>query len=380
MKLFEGKSPEERNKLIAAMVLGVLALVALTYTFGGIFFGGKKPTVTVSAPPTPTATASPRPNSDVAALPTNDAINQIYMTTPVVYNPGQFYAADAGRNIFAFYEPPIPTPYVTPSVTPTPFVEPKTPTPTPVPPLLVGFVSPQSVYAGSKTFRLEVNGDKFTPESKIYLNNSMQLPTTFISPQKLVADIPSNFISGAGDIMIIVRTPDGSLYSNQVSLKIEAPPTPQFQYIGMIARQRFNNDTAYFQAAGKPNDAPVGKRLNDVLGGRFRLISISSEETVFEDVNLGFKHRLALLRPQPGQTSGVNTVPNQNPTINSPGRFPQQQTKGNYNPNYPQQQLQPGEIPGIPGNVQIYTVPQPPPPATPAPKTLNSDDDDDGDN
>ncbi len=385
MKLFEGKSPEERNKLIAAMVLGVLALVALTYTFGGMFFGGKKPTVTVSASPTPTATASPRPNSDVAAMPDNAEINSIYTSTPVDYNNRDFYAPDAGRNIFAFYEPPVPTPYVpTPTPVPPPVIIP-TPTPTPVPPFLVGFVSPQSVYAGSKTFRLEVNGDKFTPDSLILLNGS-PLPTTFISPQKLVADVPSNFIAGVGEIMIRVQTPDGGLYSNQVSLKIEAPPTPQFQYIGLIARQRYNNDTAYFQATGKPSDPPVGKRLNDVLGGRFRLISISSEETIFEDVNLGFKHRLALLRPQPGQTAGVNPTPNQNPTLNNPGRIQQQTGKGSFNnPNNqitPQTNIPPGEYPpqGIPMNIPIYTPPQPPNSAPPTKTSPTNDDDDDGDN
>jgi hypothetical protein len=62
MKLFEGKSPAERNKIIAALVLGAMALLALTYTFGGSFFGGRKVSVTVSATPTPTA--SPRRNTE----------------------------------------------------------------------------------------------------------------------------------------------------------------------------------------------------------------------------------------------------------------------------------------------------------------------------
>lgn len=317
MKLFEGKSPAERNKIIAAIALGAMALLSLTYTFGGGLFGGKR-TVTVSISPTPTPTLSPRTNAETVTMPSREEEIFGYTTTPVAYNPTQFYAPDAGRNIFAFYEPPAPTPY---SPTPTPLVVEtiKTPTPTPTPPLLVGFVTPQSVYAGSKSFRLEVNGDKFTPASLIYLNGS-QLPTTFVSPQQLVAEVPSNFIAGAGAIQIIVRTPDGGLYSNQVALNVQAPPVPQFQYIGMIARQRFNNDTAYFQEQGKPT--PVGARLNDVVGGRFRLMSISAGETIFEDVNLGFKHRLALYRPQPGQNAGSNPGQNPNPTLGNPGRIP----------------------------------------------------------
>lgn len=381
MKLFEGKSPTERNKIIAAIVLGAMAVLALGYTFVGNPFSGKK-TITVVASPTPTATASPRANnSETAALPNDEEMIREYTTTPIVYNPDRFYAPDAGRNIFAFYEPPPPTPYVTPSPsTPKPIV-PETPVPTPTPLFLVGFVTPESVYAGSKTFRMEVNGDKFTPDSLIYLNGN-QLPTTFISPQKLVADVPSNFISGAGAIQIRVQTPDGSLYSNQVSLNVQAPPVPQFQYIGMIARQRYNNDTAYFQEPDK--QTPISKRLNDVVGGRFRLVSISPEETVFEDVNLGFKHRLALLRPQPGQNS--TSTPGQIPSQigNNQGNFPKginnRNNPNNPNiqnfpqPNFPQPTTIPiqGEIPGIPSNIPIYVPPQP----SPKPPTTKDDDDD----
>jgi len=369
MKLFEGKSPTERNKTIAALVLGVMAVLALTYTFGGSFFGGKK-TVTVSISPTPTPAGSPRPNSETVTMPSREEEILEYTTTPINYNPGIFYAPDAGRNIFAFYEPPPPTPY-SPTPLPPP-VEIPTPTPTPVPPFLVGFVTPQSVYAGSKTFRLEVNGDKFTPDSLIYLNGN-QLPTTFISPQQLVAEVPSNFIAGAGAIQIMVRTPDGALYSNQVALNVQPPPVPQFQYIGMIARQRFNNDTAYFQEQGK--GTPIGARLNDVVGGRFRLMSISAGETIFEDVNLGFKHRLALYRPQPGQAGDSSPGQIQNPALNNPGRIP---NRGGFSPNSPNPNpnatpiyLQPGEIPGIPSNIPIYQ-PTPPPPKK------DDDEDDDG--
>ena len=372
MKLFEGKSPTERNKIIAAITLGVMAVLALGYTFGGSFFGSRKVSVTVTASPTPTA--SPRRNAETAALPSQEEINIVYMTTPVVYDRNSSYAPDAGRNIFAFYEPPPPTPYVTPPAPiPTPVIV-LTPVPTPVPEFLVGNITPQSVYAGSKTFRLEVNGDKFTPDSFIELNGN-QLPTTFISPQKLVADVPSNFITGAGSIYIVVRTPDGKLFSNQVALNVQAPPTPQFQYIGMIARQRFNNDTAYFQEQGK--QTPFGARLNDVVAGRYRLTSISTDETVFEDVSLGFKYRLALYRPQPGQASSSNPAQNQdNNTLGSPGRIP---TKGGFNPNNPNNQQpvyqQPqGEIPGIPSNIPIYVPPQP----QPRPTVQNKDDDDDG--
>jgi hypothetical protein len=229
--------------------------------------------------------------------------------------------------------------------------------PVPTPPLLISFVSPQNVYAGSKTFRMEVNGDKFTTDSVILFNGN-QLPTTFVSPQQLVADVPSNFISGEGAAIITVATPDGKLSSNTFAFNIQAPPRPLFQYIGMIGRKRANNDTAYFQEPGK--STPFGARLNDVVVGRFRIASISPGEVIFEDVNLGFRHKLALYRPAPGQ----NATNNQNP--------------GNdynpYNQGAPIYTTPPqGEIPGIPNNRPRYV----PPTTTPSPA---NDDDDDGDN
>lgn len=341
MKIFEGKSPTERNKIIAAIVLGTLAVLALTYTIGGMYFGGKSATTTVSVKTSPTATASPNTSTNqITNLPTQEETDFAYSTTEVVYSPTALYAPDAGRNIFAFYEPPPPTPF---SPTPVPvqtFTPPPTPVPTPTPPQMIGFVSPQSVYSGSRQFLLEVNGDKFTPDTRIIFNGT-EIPTTYVSPQRLTANVPTNYITGEGQRFIMTRTPDGKLYSNQVSINVQAAPTPQFQYIGMLGRQKYNNDTAYFQEQGKP--LPFRARLNDVVAGRFRLMSISSAEVVFEDVNLGFKHKLALYRPAPGQTSTSTTTNNSRfennpPIVVQPNPYPQYNT----------------EIPGIPNNIPRY--------------------------
>jgi hypothetical protein len=359
MKLFEGKSPAERNKIIALIGLGAMAVLAIGYNIIGLY-PSRKTNVTVSASASPTPSGSPRNSSDIAALPSNEEIIFGYTTTPISYSPGAFYAPDAGRNIFAFYEPPPPTPYVAPPIviraeTPYP-----TPAPTPAPSLLVGFVTPQSVYAGSKSFRMDVSGDKFTPDSMILFNGN-PIPTTFVSPQQLSAEIPSNFIAGAGPVSIMVRTPDGKLFSNPVILNVQAPPTPQFQYIGMIGRKRANNDTAYFQEQGKtPASPPYSARLNDIVNGRFRLVSISVNETVLEDVNLGFRYKLALYRPAPGQNASADN-PNSNPKLD-------QQT-------VPQPMYVPPQgIPGIPSNIPQYN-PQQPPPQSPQPPINDEDDD-----
>jgi hypothetical protein len=133
IKVFEGKNPAERNKIIAALVLGVMALLAILYNIVGLYPSGKT-TVNVKISPTPTV--SPKTNAEIAALPSQEEVNFDYTTTPVVYNVTSFYAPDAGRNIFAFYEPPAPTPYVTPSPVFRQPPTPKPPSPTPTPPFM----------------------------------------------------------------------------------------------------------------------------------------------------------------------------------------------------------------------------------------------------
>jgi hypothetical protein len=390
--IFEGKSPSERNKLIAAMALGGMALLSLVYTFGGTFFGGSKArTVNVNVSPTPTASASPgaRAANDTFQLPSQEMINQEWLITPISYS-GTGYAPEAGRNIFAFYEPPAPTPYE-----PTPEPVKMTPTPTPMPPpppppITVAFISPQNIYAGSKSFRLEVNGDKFTPDSVIIWNGS-QVPTNFVSPQKLTADIQSSQIVGEGQRTIMVRTLDNTKFSNQVMLNVEAPPKPNFLLVGVRLTARNQNNTATLQERDKPNGQLFTIRLNDTVGGRFKAVSISEREVILEDTSLGFRHPVPLTRDGAGGGGGM-TGPGSRPGDFSdrfPNRFPQQTPNYNYtppppstyNPTMPGNTIQPQEIPGIPNNIQ-RSVPQQPQPQqqrTPRPPRQQKDDDDDDD-
>ncbi|MBA2379238.1 MAG: hypothetical protein H0V76_06660, partial [Blastocatellia bacterium] len=330
MNIFEGKSPTERNKIIAAGVLGVLALGSLFFAFGPSLRGGTT-RVTVTASPTP----SPAPRDrelGAVRMPSQADQNFQYESTPIFYRPGSFMAPDPGRNIFAFYEPPLPTPYVPTPIPSTPF---PTPVPTPTPPFLLAYVMPQSVYAGSRAFRMEIHGDKFTPDARVYFSQS-PLPTTFISPQRLAVEVPANFIATEGPRQLIVQTPDGRSYSNQIFFSVQAPPRPTMQYVGLIARRMANNDTAYFTEPGRP--APYTARLNDVVGGRFRLTSISTESVVLQDVNLGFTHTLNLLRPDPATMQS---------TLPPPGRGGQQFPQG-----FPANQMPPPPVPqGVPVTV-----------------------------
>lgn len=364
------QNPTERNKLIAAIILGVLALGALYFAFGRSLFSSSTATASSKSSPTPKPSVSP--GKDTFKLPSKDEQAFDQETTPIIYAPGSNPASDPGRNIFAFYEPPPPTPY---SPTPVPTPKPATPPPpTLTPEILVTFVNPQTVYAGSKGFRLELNGDKFTPDAHIYWSQS-EVPTTFVNGQKLVSDIPASLIAQEGPRQIIVQTTDGKKWSNQVMVTVQAPPKPIVQYIGMIGRKRYNNDTAYFIEPGKT--VPFGSRLNDIVGGRFRLINISAAEVTFEDVNLGFKHKVQL-------TQATASTGNNN-TFDRPGNNGFPQNGGGVVPGFEQVNPngQPTDcIPGIPCNMPKYVPPRPVQQPQPRPDTTKKDvdDNDDGDN
>jgi hypothetical protein len=337
MRFLEGKTSTERNKVIAAAILGVVSLVALYLAFGRSFFAGSSTTaVTVKVSPTPRLNVPPAANRGENPLPSADEQNFVYQTTPVLYVPGNAYAPDAGRNIFAFYEPPPPCKGAEcPSPTPKPSPPPPTPTPVPTPPITIAAV-PQSVYAGSKAFRLEVSGNEFPADARIYFNQN-EMKTTYVNAQRIYTEIPANYITQEGPRQVIVQTPDGKTYSNQVMLRVQAPPKPTLQYIGMIGRKRYNNDTAYFIEQGNPN--PIGRRLNDVVAGRFRLVDISPSQVWFEDVNLGFRHAVALTTT---------------PAPASPGS--RLQNESGFGPTGPGGR--PINVPGIPGAGFVQPQPQ----------------------
>ena len=219
--ILAGKTSTERNKIIAAGVLGVVALFALYFAFGSSLVGGSSATrVTVKTSPTPKPAASPAGDT---VLPTQQEQQFANETTPVFYNPDSVYAPDAGRNIFAFYEPP-PHCKDCPAPTPRP-TEMKPATPAPTPPMYLAMVNPQSVYAGSKGFRIELSGQRFVPEARIYFNQ-VEMPTTYVGPDKLIAEIPAGMIAQEGPRQVIAQTPDGKLYSDQSIFNVQPPPRP----------------------------------------------------------------------------------------------------------------------------------------------------------
>jgi hypothetical protein len=186
---------------------------------------------------------------------------------------------DAKRNIFSYYEPP-PKPVQQ--------VDAPTPTPTPTPPVLLAAVSPANVYAKTADFTLELTGDKFTPELRVTIDGR-ELATHFAGPQQISALVPAAIIVNPGSRQIILRSQDGKAYSNSAVLNVAQPPAPNYTYIGIIGTTR-HVDTAILQ--DRSNREIVNVQRGDVVGGRFRITSISEKELVLVDTNLKIKHTL----------------------------------------------------------------------------------------
>ncbi len=290
MKFFDPNNPNEKKKMIAAGGLALAAILVLGY----VFFGGgsSKPqtnsNLIVRSSPSPTRT--PRPGESVDVPP------DVSTYEPVSYTGIVAAASEADRNIFSFYEPPPPTPK--PVIIPTP-------SPTPTPPLVASGVSPSSVYARTPTdFSLQLTGDKFTPAVHIVMDGH-ELPTRFINPQQLFTTVPAAMISNPGVRQVMARTSDGHLYSNTVSLNVSQPPVPNFNYVGLIGKPRFN-DIAVLQDKGSKDLNNVQR--GDPVGGRFRVVSISEKEVVLIDTTLKIRHTLPFTQ-DPNSGAPFRTTP-----------------------------------------------------------------------
>jgi len=294
MQLSDIRNPGERNKLIVAAVLGLIAIVFLWWTFFGF---GNTPakvsprTAQPTSPPVGRSTTSTLPAQTVAEFKGTD----LDRLRPVTIEYAAVSVPEARRNIFTYYEKPV-QPLATPSV--------PTPTPTPIPPVLLASLSPGNVYARTGDFTLEVSGDKFTAQLRVLIDNN-ELPTRYLGPQQLSTLVPASLIANPGERQVMLRSADGKLYSNTAIINVAAPPTPNYSYIGIIGTPRYV-DTAILQDKGSKETLNVQR--GDLLGGRFRVTSISEKEVVVVDNTLKVKHTLAMT------TQGDRGNPLQRPT------------------------------------------------------------------
>jgi hypothetical protein len=281
MALVDLSKPGEKKKLIFAGVLGLGAILVLYWVLIG-FDSRPAPTTRPAASASPQRSATTTTQRTTPAAQVSQQVVDAAKFAPIVYEPSSYSAPEAKRNIFAYYEAPVkaPTPVVTP-----------TPTPPPPPPILLASVSPSNVYARTADFKLEAAGDKFTPEMRIFVDGR-EMPTAYKSPQQLSTTMPATMISAPGARQIVVRTPDNRLFSNQLTINVAAPPTPNFTYTGIIGTQDRISDTALVQ--DRSNKNVVKAMRGDVIGGRFRVTSISEKELVVVDTSLKIKHILPM--------------------------------------------------------------------------------------
>ena len=297
MALFEGKTPAERNKLIAAIALPILALIFVFNMFSGPSKPAPTTTVNVNSKTRP---GGARPSTAQQQAPGSAATIEEQVpaadVVPIVCCPEPFYGNAAGRNIFAFYVKPPPPP------TPEPVVP--TPTPTPPAPWMLAGLMPQSVFARTAGFTLQLSGDKFGPGARVYVGGQ-ELPTQYKSMQQLSANVPAALISSPGARQVQVRTPDGQLYSNEATLNVMQPPSPTYTYIGFLKRPRPGSNTAVLKDA---KGELYSVRQGDLVEGRFRVADISERGVEVVDKDLNIKHTMPFVDARGG--------------IGTPGRAP----------------------------------------------------------
>lgn len=279
MQLADLSKPGEKKKIIAAGALGLVAILVLWWTLIG--FDSGKPTVRPTASPTPARTEQARTGSNNTVTPQLN--NPLQAFSEISYTPSSYNAPDARRNIFAYVEAPPPP--VNPPSTPTP-------TPPPPPPVLLASVSPSNVYARTADFKLELAGDKFSRDARVFVDGR-ELPTTYISPQQLSTTVPANMIAAPGARNVEVRsTTDSKLFSNTLPINVADPPKPNYAYIGIIGTPNRVGDIALVQDRNNKNIISVSR--GDLLSGRFRVTSISDKELVVTDASLKIKHVMTM--------------------------------------------------------------------------------------
>ena len=225
-------------------------------------------------------------------------VNDLTRFVEIVYTRSSYNAPEARRNIFAYYEPP-PPPVK-------PVAEIPTPTPPP-PPILLASVSPSNVFARTADFKLEAAGDKFTPQLRIFVD-SRELTTSYKSPQQLSATVAASVIASPGTRNVVVRTPDGILFSNPLAINVAAAPVPNYTYIGIIGRPNRVDDVALVQERGNTKSI-INVLRGDVLSGRFRVTSISDKELVLVDTSLKIKHTIAMSEGDKGSGPLMRPTP-----------------------------------------------------------------------
>lgn len=84
---------------------------------------------------------------------------------------------------------------------------------------VVSALAPVGVRAGSAAISLSVRGQNFTSQSQVEFNEQL-LPTTFVSPNELRAEVPADLLANPGSFPVRVYEPALNDFSNAVSFTV----------------------------------------------------------------------------------------------------------------------------------------------------------------
>ncbi len=130
------------------------------------------------------------------------------------------------------------------------------------------------------------------------------MPTQYKSMQQLSANVPASAIGGPGQRSVVVRTPDGQLFSNPATINVMQPPAPTYTYVGFLKRQRVN--TAVLKDA---KGELYSVRQGDLVEGRFRVAEISDRGVEVVDKDLNIKHTMPFVDARGLAGSAPGRVP-----------------------------------------------------------------------
>ncbi|HEX8559448.1 MAG TPA: IPT/TIG domain-containing protein [Pyrinomonadaceae bacterium] len=280
--------------MIAAIVLPLLALIFVYKMLSGP--SGPPRNANANNSNRSRAAGTPRAPQPGARAQEEAAAGDelVSMMTPIDCCPQPYLGEGGGRNIFAFYVKPAAP--AAPAAPATP-----EPTPTPPPPITLAALAPQSVFARTAGFTLQLTGDKFGPAARVYVDGQ-EVPTQYKSMQQLSATIPPSVIAGPGQRSVLVRTPDGQFYSNPATLNVMQPPAPTYTFVGFLKRQRPSANTAVLKDA---KGELYSVRQGDLVEGRFRVADISERGVEVVDKDLNIKHTMPFVDARGGPGSAA---------------------------------------------------------------------------
>ncbi|GEM_PF-1064203 len=279
----------ETRKLVLLVVLAVIFVGVLIYQFG--IFGQRAGGASAAGVRSPAARGALSPrrltaqrlNATARATGGRKKSNlppRAYRPLPLqVLESRSSVDGTSARNIFVYYVPP-PEP-----------TEPEEP-PTP-PPLIISAVDPRTVYAGTGDVTITVSGEELPEDVQIFVNGRT-LPTTRVNSSQLSAVVDRTMIGTPGQLRVEVKDSTGELYSNVLTINVQAPPKPTYKYIGHI------ENTAYLV---KGKEKPMEAALGHIVEERWRVASVGDDKLVLEDIKIGIEHTLPIQARAPSVAS-----------------------------------------------------------------------------